>query len=361
MHRKLFYILLYLTLFIEVSTKAIFTEIFECASPLGPIVICCADTHNECEDRKIAYEQQDALFAQVQKLAVGKKVHVIVEDISEYQGDKKKLKELFQRSAIFRQSPLYGLAQRCRSDDIACSNVEFRHINQVIADGFLKLESYDRQSKELNDFLKLYDIELADLMVETTKIFKEIKSYDDDSIFQTMYESCLTETDYLINEVRNIECQLQEIPPQHSMQLLKMYAEKIKMVDCQLLDARILHELYIHRDKDYIFICAGGTHIQNIIKGLFLKYYQVKKCDVHNRFDYTLNGKTKAKNTVNVRSFFTSDQQNYLRSEAEKKAAAEKPQQMIESPVKKYQFLKGILAGFGISAGVFGLYKWLKK
>jgi hypothetical protein len=372
MHKKLLSILFLISLIIPISSKAIFDEIFECESPTGQKLICCADTHLSCDDPKKAMEQQNALIAQAQQLmAIGKTVHVVAEDMSDYHGDKKKLKENLLRGAKNPMSPLQGLIAKCRSAGVNCTNIEFRYVNAAIGEtiGLFKTKNI---SQTLHDVLKFQDIQLEEHSSETTKMKDEIRAYNDASpILQEKYNRILFEANKLLFEANVIRKELQKEDPDYASQFKKyagrisLLADKILLADCQLLDARILHELFLNKDKDYIILCAGGEHIDNIKSTLFSIGYKINSREKA-RVEVDQQNNTlilKAESAANIHSFFESSKQ---RQNADKKEACEKTMQEQNDKVHPkrikitYSFLKGMFTGVVITTAAFGLYKWLK-
>lgn len=96
------------------------------------------------------------------------------------------------------------------------------------------------------------------------------------------------------------------------------------VLEKHIVDARILHELYTHRDKEIIFVCAGGDHIDAILEDLKkLKYKHLKTIGISDTGEEVDN--------INSQAIFkTKELSDYLDSLFNKKKSNVNKKQKME-------------------------------
>jgi hypothetical protein len=176
-------------------------------------------------------------------------------------------------------TPLFGLTSLCYFAGISVENIEFR----------------------INFFSLLYGYPNSSVIMENSnKIIKEIETYNDCKEFNQIYKDTLNKYytvlenrkalfDYLnksnkslkdftsstldnsdIN-IKNFAAEMRQIIKEFGFKKSEKSIKRAKdsinnflaLFDMYLLDVRILHSIYKHKDKN-IIVAAGGRHIDNL-------------------------------------------------------------------------------------------------
>lgn len=219
-------------------------------------VILLSDDHRACENATIAVQQR----SDVLKYAQWKKARVIAEDSTDFSVDQllravngnnnEEIENIVQSfNAEFEQikdtTPLGGLAQRCRTKNIACTNVEFRYLRELWFYGF------KQSNRALLDYVTSHMI-----MKEVEDVEKEVRGYAAVATgqFDRWYQRVLRNYGKSKQKASEI---------MRSSTYKKQVIEAVEMFDHHLIDARIVHAID-RCPESHIIVCAGGKHIDAV-------------------------------------------------------------------------------------------------
>ncbi|MDR3647308.1 MAG: hypothetical protein P4L22_07230 [Candidatus Babeliales bacterium] len=184
------------------------------------------------------YPAQDCLF--------------IVEDLYNYTGKVKKIEINFYETRLDHEKNnltncMSYINDVCQQEHIDIANVEFRQSYILFFDTF-----------EIDADLFLKEFQAA---------IKEIKEYNDSKELNNYYKQVISRIDKqnkkLLTSLRTSNKKYyNEIQNLISNTQVDQFCEDL----CDLIDIKIIHNIYKHKNKKYIFVCAGDTHIQRINK-----------------------------------------------------------------------------------------------
>jgi hypothetical protein len=325
----------------SIQAQAIFTKMYKFEKPLKKgiqTIICCGDIHVRCADPNKAQEQLDAIIAQAKKC----NAHIIAEGF-DYAGNNQDIKVMFENCQEKKSliSPLYGIIDRCKEDRISFSNVEFRQA-QIAFHGKCNLLKKTANRNQSNDEIMNLAID-PEASTKLRQTIKKVRSFKSEfPAFQEEYKKILDEVDQDQGKMdKMVKTLSQGGSPEQYNQLLNA----IHVMGWRLIDAKILHELFVNRDKPYIIICAGVDHIKNIVRVLkaarsedyrFTKLERKKEKDTFGKQVKDINQILDGTSAVNVYEFF-----NPWYSWAKRVAIA--------------------CLCTGIICSAYSLYKWLRK
>ncbi|MDR3647309.1 MAG: hypothetical protein P4L22_07235 [Candidatus Babeliales bacterium] len=202
----------------------------------------------------------------------------ILEDMYEYTGKNQKIEQMFNEYRVLNKKNNFStcmddINNLCKEQNIDVANIEFRHSKSLF---FANLET--TADKFLEDF---------NCLVST------IEKYNDNEIANNYYSTTinrlLEQNKKLLNVLEtNKASYFNQIKDQISELDLDNFNEDL----CDLIDIQIVHTVLKHKDKKYIFICAGDTHIQRINKILeqinFKTIYAVKESNLDYPIDFKI-------------------------------------------------------------------------
>lgn len=177
----------------------------------------------------------------------------ILEDTYNYQGKLKYLKLGYLNAKTQNRKENFTtcmsfLDDHCRKNKIAVKNVEFRQ----------SLWEFEYNALTAKEFL-----------IDFLFIINEIKKYNDGKILNNYYAQ-------LIKNLYKNSGKLIKVLLNNQNKYYKDLTKKITMNEARiflidyfkLIDARIVHTIFVNKNKKYIFVCAGNAHIEGIDKVL---------------------------------------------------------------------------------------------
>lgn len=231
-------------------------------------------TLNNIELSKINFQQASNIIDFAENLNL-KDCLFILEDMYQYAGTDLNIKNIVENDKIENQKNNYStcmdcINSLCTKKNIAVINIEFRHANTLFMDSLeIKTQNF------LNNFYS---------------IINELKNYNDNKIINKYYSKLVKRTlkrnksfiDYLKN---NKNTYFNLIKDNLTNKQLEIFHNDM----CNILDARIIHNILKHSDKKFIFICAGATHtkkIETVLKKInFQNIYNSSTIDIYNPID----------------------------------------------------------------------------
>jgi len=233
-------LLLFTALVFGMQNYATFYAISGWKSPEGYDydVFCESDYHKKCVNDTIGQTQQAQLIAQAKKC----NAFIIAGDMNDYNDNVEQITEVMNAFEIEKkQYALRSLIKQCRKNNIQHKNIEFRYATTIL----MEIIKENRQD--------MFDAWFKLSAEEIKSTEKEIATYKDLKWpqLQNFYVNFLKQKrDETLNA--------------------NSFVELLPLI-CQMLDARIMHALYIKmheqnkdQEKRTIFICAGGLHIDSI-------------------------------------------------------------------------------------------------
>lgn len=235
------------------STCAIFyrAEKFQLINSQGNVIELFSDVHLPCIDENIEKKQKSDLLKEVK----ARNALVIAEDMSDYVESLEYKNSITQKyyHPILKRYPhmmsrigssdkyknsILNLIADCRNAGLDCLNVEFRAPLVIFG-------------KEVEGKLLFEDF----FHPNSDKVYQEVASYNDSPELNMYYRD-------LIEREKNFKKPYLNNP---DYGLFSSKNNKHVLLDGELIDARIIHQIYKNRHRKDIFICAGGLHISNII------------------------------------------------------------------------------------------------
>lgn len=236
-------------------------------------IFCFSDFHPGCYYKKVAERQQNELITWAKQL----NALVIVED----KGDEKKSQEYREYFKKFKWNfvpkditPLRALTNICRKYGIAYVNVENRFWRSGLEYMLEAGDDYYGMSKI--QYLNTLNFVHQQSIVEYEKVKKDIQTF----IFTDNHSSLRDYYQTTINIIENAPGNISKCVDFTDFHMQLDFRERqncinnIRLFDKENIDAHILHAVYQNKGHQYIFICAGGGHIENISQVLPLLGYK---------------------------------------------------------------------------------------
>ncbi|MDR3550635.1 MAG: hypothetical protein P4L31_04435 [Candidatus Babeliales bacterium] len=257
-HRFFYFLLLTYGILAETNCVAVFYKLEEWEDIYsGQIIIGLSDIHFRCLTSTKFDEQQKDLL----RIAKILNAFVIVEDAASYAGNNEIIKKSIPRIGF---SPLHYLAKLCQKNNIQNYNVEFRFAHATI-------------KNILSDNLCKHDEMHSYLVNEANDAINEITNYPYNDNIACVYKNMNTILNNSIQEIVNknagIDNFYRQFSDKDNMTTYEDY--EITLFTGDILNAKIFHQLYLHRDDKVIIIAAGGAHIRLVMSMLErLGYYK---------------------------------------------------------------------------------------
>ncbi|MDR3647307.1 MAG: hypothetical protein P4L22_07225 [Candidatus Babeliales bacterium] len=207
--------------------------------------------HPKLERKKIAdinKKHAQAFFNFTKKFSK-KDCLFILEDTYNYQGKLKYLKKNLENTKKINQNHNFSncmsfINDHCQKNKISIKNIEFR--------------------QGLGEFMN-NKINAKEFLIDFIFIINEIKKYNDGKILNKYYSQ-------LIKDLYKKSGKLIKILLNNKNKYFKELTSKITEKEgltfltdyFKLIDARIVHTIFVNKNKKYIFLCAGYRHIENI-------------------------------------------------------------------------------------------------
>jgi hypothetical protein len=281
---KLFFIL---AILVNLSSQGIFIELYHWQatdSKNKKSIIFAGDYHAECCRSSKGQEHQDDII----DMALQQHAHVIAEDMGSYEGDIETIRQKSVPQNIIYASPLSFLISRCKDAGISCSNVELRYAISAFDEAIRFDREYFAQILSEINFDDIVDI----FYDEINKI---VDYQDDNEVLQQEYDKMysqlvdsLPRLEYLASKIKKM---IQALKKNSDAKVDEKTLEEFFLLHSPLIDAKLLHELYLHRDKKNIIVCVGCAHywrIEHILPslGFDLKKSEIKEEEItYDEFD----------------------------------------------------------------------------
>lgn len=262
-------------------------------------VYCFADYHAP-EESEINTRQQKQIIqiAQELKKKANEDVLIVAEDPTDYDiNDPILLAEIAQPiQSMIAQALQYsktvdgcpfGLAKLCKGQGIPFVNAEYRHA-QIFA-------------------LAGQPIGGTCIMGQLNKTIATIGLYQDHEILDARYKQAIAGVQRIVaqHNIFNIISRSQE----PLMTVLKAQEESeelesiIGLCDSRLVDARILHTIWAHKDRKNIFVCAGQMHISSV-GGVLEELGYTKESSVESEYVVDDEDNIEPEKPVSISKFF---------------------------------------------------------
>lgn len=240
---------------------AIFHTVEQWQNDQGNIIECFLDCHDECDDSAPSIEQHQTILKEAKK----RKAFVIVEDMSSYDGGIAPVASYVNSSFKKRSIPLYHVVSDCKKSGINCYNLEFRHVSAAAFTA------------------KIMAVTGQMIMDSIDCVANEITSYNDTPMLNRYYAQVVSR---MYADYHNVLEQLRQYKGA-AYDFFKTLSNADKegldyKFDFELINARILHQIYTHRNSKHIFVCAGGGHIRAIRSMLSSMGYTKSACVSNN-------------------------------------------------------------------------------
>lgn len=184
---------------------------------------------------------------------------------------------------LYRFSPLFCLASRCRQMGIQVIDAEFRFHpvpvglanGRKLTPGIGKIVYAAKQfdywyDRTMTGNKVMYPMTVGDYQEVNDGILQEISTYDDNPILQTFFQTCIAtyKNSYMTQALREYAMS------NPTMSLVDAYDDLVKKSDKhatavkqdfhehnkELLDARVVNYIYQNRETQHIFVCVGADH-----------------------------------------------------------------------------------------------------
>jgi hypothetical protein len=245
----------------NLPAKSIFTELYHWQSTgkkNKKTIVFAGDYHTECSNFYKAQEHQDAII----DMALEQGAHVIAEDMGTYDGTIRAISKISGPAEdMAYDCPLLYLISRCRDEGIKVSNLEVRHATTKLVEA---IESDREYLFELLD-----EISFEEIIDNLWQAINEIANYQDKNpVLQEEYAAIVNQfmdawprLEYLVSKIKEMIKALRKNPKASiDFNILNEFYR----FDNPLVDAKLLHELYVHRKKKNIIVCVGCAHYWNI-------------------------------------------------------------------------------------------------
>ncbi len=282
---KLSFFFLFISSCINLQATICNISLFENSD--GGYLFLLSDWHRDDQLGSKSKKQQDDIIYFAKKLDA----HLIAEDMSDYTGDNIEVKEYWDTWAtdveymkkngllwpeslevenniqLYVDYLLPNIIRRCQKQKISCFNAECRHVSTVSNSKNNKIaiakvvEDYNKMLQSLRD-----------------EFLRHKNSYPQDIVF---FNVCLRD----IAEVESGNTHLMEYLKQVRHKTLYDITDKRRIInpdgiyydilyDLRLVDFNILMNVHKNRHKKFIFVCAGATHIENILPVIRMMRYK---------------------------------------------------------------------------------------
>ena len=233
-------------------------------------LICCYVTHGDQRVLPKGIKQRAAI------VEIAKKIHghVIAEDITHYDGSNSKVQEYAKDfsqkmskaestiadkfDALFAEllpklkhdTILSNIVQNCKEQNVSVFNVECRQIRQASENGYAVsgkdiVQTFNEAIKECNEELAIIE-------------------KNDDSAAKIIVHHCKSMLETIHATAKQYTSMLEQCPFTLKELTDKGYTIPGILWDRELVDVRMLINIYKHKSNPNIFICTGGAHLQRI-------------------------------------------------------------------------------------------------
>jgi len=264
------------------SLHATVANIIVLQSPTNQYLFLFSDLHRDYQSGIISKRQHGDLIKFAKKL----NAHVIIEDSSDYTGPnpeiKKYTEELYNAwknissEAVYRESEdiidmisfykdflLLHLVKHCKKEGLSYFNAECRHVNIM------------GNSKYLNISAPMVAQDFQDTIASINKDLISLKNTHESNERNNLFFN------YCFNKLNSISTTFKPLMNYLKSSTKTFYELTDKdfivsldgvnydtFYDSELVDLNILINLWQNQDKKYVFVCAGGFHIANLLPPL---------------------------------------------------------------------------------------------
>lgn len=160
---------------------------------------------------------------------------------------------------------LGGLAEKCEQMGITVNNIEYRYCRVSALGPVL-----NNITECPHSFPSVKNIRIASLCKEIDIVAQEVESYDDGPILDTIYKADTQEIRSQLHQFNNQQGEdlsvadflVKATPQADRLAFLKNWLT----FDSGLLDLKLAHAVVNAKDKNSIFIIAGGAHVDRVAK-----------------------------------------------------------------------------------------------
>ena len=226
---------------------------------LNQIVIACGDYHDKTHARTLS--QKNHLQALVNRIK--KPCMLLVEDLSSANTENR------LGYGPYRINSCDGLlgefAKGIRNGQVTVKNVEYRYCRVV------SLGPLMNENKMVQRHGPVAHLTVGDLYDELVNEIEVVKKYTDCRILNNFYKKTIQDvhrkaTELKLSSYKN--CGVEQFCKKFSTEENnKEFLNRLCVFDTQVLDAKMLHEIY-RSNQEYVVIISGGTHTKNIAQVL---------------------------------------------------------------------------------------------
>lgn len=219
------------------------------------LVIAFADYHLKSHP---ANKKQRAYIESLLQRCAATKGKLIVEDLSSANNDGKMICCRFGVNCS--EGVLGQLADKARSWGIEVDNVEYRYCRVASIGPLL-----NNLEKDPCSIKSTSAINMVALYEEVMDEIKKIKKYDDGKFLNNLYKHAIAKVEAALLKMGfNNDMTVADYCKSLSCKQYRQELEKLCIFDSALIDMHIMHAIALCPDDSFIFIIAGGSHVEQV-------------------------------------------------------------------------------------------------